>query len=111
MRKRSGIDAALSTSRWGTGGRPTPRADWATKDSPMTEARARFVARLVVVDVDQLAEAPLRGQARHRALQVDARVPRADQQRPRLGGGQARAGGSVDQQGPHLPPQGGAGGG
>src|SRR5437667_277829 len=26
MRKRSGIELALSTSRWGTGGRPTPRA-------------------------------------------------------------------------------------
>src|SRR3954469_23631648 len=33
IRKRSGIDLALSTSAWGIGGRPTPRADCATKDS------------------------------------------------------------------------------
>ena len=29
--KRSGIEVASSTTRWGTGGRPMPRADWATR--------------------------------------------------------------------------------
>ena len=33
---------ALSTSRWGTGGLPIPRADWATNDSAITDARARL---------------------------------------------------------------------
>src|SRR5919197_1377377 len=40
IRKRSGIDSALSISRWGTGGLPT-RADWATNESAITETRAR----------------------------------------------------------------------
>src|SRR2546425_8619343 len=33
MRKRSGIERALSISVWETGGCPLPRADWATKES------------------------------------------------------------------------------
>ena len=41
IRKRSGIELALSTSRCGTGGWPTPRADCATNESAITEARAR----------------------------------------------------------------------
>ena len=40
--KRSGIDFALSTSRWDTGGLPIPRADWATNESAITDARARL---------------------------------------------------------------------
>jgi hypothetical protein len=40
-RKRSGIVRARSTSRCGTGGRPVPRADCATNDSAITDARAR----------------------------------------------------------------------
>ena len=36
------MEVALSISRWDTGGRPIPRADWATKDSAITEARARL---------------------------------------------------------------------
>ena len=35
------IDRALSISRCGIGGRPLPRADWATNESAMTDARAR----------------------------------------------------------------------
>ena len=38
---RSTMLRPSSTCSWGTGGRPGPRADWATKDSAMTEARAR----------------------------------------------------------------------
>ena len=41
IRNRSGIELALSISRCGTGGTPTPRADWATKESAITDARAR----------------------------------------------------------------------
>ena len=41
MRKRSAIEVALSISVWGTGGRPMPRADWATKESAITQTRAR----------------------------------------------------------------------
>jgi hypothetical protein len=39
--KRSTIVVALSTSRWDTIGLPSPRADWATKASAMTDTRAR----------------------------------------------------------------------
>ena len=42
IRKRSGIVRPLSTSPWDTGGCPAPRADWATKDSAITDARARL---------------------------------------------------------------------
>ena len=42
MRKRSGIVRPRSTSSCGTGGWPTPRADWATNDSAITDARARL---------------------------------------------------------------------
>ncbi len=35
------IEVALSTSAWGIGGRPTPRADCATNDSAITDTRAR----------------------------------------------------------------------
>ena len=42
IRNRSGIELALSTSRWDTGGLPIPRADWATNDSAITDARARL---------------------------------------------------------------------
>ena len=41
MRKRSAVVLPRSTSVCGTGGRPTPRADCATKLSAMTDARAR----------------------------------------------------------------------
>ena len=40
---RSGMDLALSTSDCGTGGRPGPRADWATNERAITDARARSV--------------------------------------------------------------------
>ena len=39
--KRSTIVFALSTSDCGTIGSPRPRADWATYDSAITDARAR----------------------------------------------------------------------
>lgn len=38
---RSTIVCALSISFCGTAGRPRPRADWATKESAVTETRAR----------------------------------------------------------------------
>ena len=41
MRKRSAVVVPRSTSVCGTGGRPTPRADCATKLSAITDARAR----------------------------------------------------------------------
>src|SRR5437764_8128939 len=42
IRNRSAIRLALSTSRCGTGGFPIPRADCATNDSAITDARARL---------------------------------------------------------------------
>ncbi len=60
------------------------------------------VARLLVGDVDQLAEAPLRREHRERRLHVDAVVARAHRQRVRFGGRQARLEAAVDQQAPDL---------
>ena len=40
-----------------------PRADWATNDSAAAEAAREVVARLLVADVDQLAESPSRRRA------------------------------------------------
>src|SRR4029078_10970447 len=37
IRKRSGIEVALSTSAWGIGGLPTPRADSRTNHTARTE--------------------------------------------------------------------------
>src|ERR1039458_5900966 len=42
MRKRSGIVLPSSISDWGTGGWPASRADWATNERAITEARARL---------------------------------------------------------------------
>ena len=39
----------------GTGGRPMPRADWATNESAITDDAGEVVARLVVGDVEELA--------------------------------------------------------
>src|SRR5262249_25878672 len=60
------------------------------------------VARGGVVDVEQLLETPLRGQARERRLDVDAWVARADQKRPRLRRRQARLQMTVDEEPPNL---------
>src|SRR5207245_6902707 len=42
IRKRSGIVAPVSTSAWDTGGCPASRADCATNESAITDARARL---------------------------------------------------------------------
>jgi hypothetical protein len=59
-------------------------------------------ARLLVGDVDQLAEAPGRRQHRKRRLHVDARVARVNRQRPGLGRRQAGVEAAVDEQAPDL---------
>ena len=60
------------------------------------------VARLLVGDVDQLAEAPLGREHRERGLHVDAGVARAHGERVRLGGGRPGLKRAVDEQAPHL---------
>ena len=60
------------------------------------------VAGLLVGDVDQLPEAPLRREHRQRRLHVDAVVARAHGQRVRFGGRQAGLEAAVDEQAPHL---------
>ena len=60
------------------------------------------VAGLLVGDVDQLAEAPLRREHRERRLHVDAVVARAHGQRVRFGRRQAGLEAAVHQQAPHL---------
>jgi hypothetical protein len=62
------------------------------------DRRAReVVARLLVVDVDELPEAPLRCEHGQCALHVDARIARADGQRVRHRGGQAGFEAPVDE--------------
>ena len=85
---RSTIVLPLSTSRCGIIGRPWPRADWATNDRAVTEARGEVVARLLGVDVEQWSEAPQRGERRQGRLDVDAHVAGVD------GEGKGSAGGS-----------------
>src|SRR3954454_22121193 len=63
MRKRSGIELALSTSVCATGGWPVPRADWATNDSAMTEARARL-SRAVSSSMSRTSLKPHSGASR-----------------------------------------------
>ena len=60
------------------------------------------VAGLLVGDVDQLTEAPLRGEHRQRRLHVDAGIARAHAQRVRLGRRQTRLQRAVDEQAPDL---------
>ena len=67
------------------------------------DRRAREVlARLLVGDVDELLEAPLRGQRRQGALHVDARVARADRSGCGIAGGRPGSKVAVDQQAPDL---------
>ena len=68
----------------------------------MTEARARFVAGLVVVDVEQRLEPPHRGELREGRLHVDPDVAGVHRQRERLGRRQARVELVVDEQPPDL---------
>ena len=60
------------------------------------------VAGLLVGDVDQLPEAPLRREHRQRRLHVDAMVAGAHGQGVRFGGGQAGLEAAVDEQAPDL---------
>ncbi len=102
IRKRSGIERALSTSLCGTGGRPVPRADCATNESAMTEARARL-SRASASSMSISARKPHSGaEHRERGLDVDARVAGAHRERVRLGGRQARLERPVDEQAPDL---------
>ena len=60
------------------------------------------VARLLVGDVDQLLQAPLRGERGDRRLHVDARVTGADRQRVLLGRAEPGREAAVDEQAPDL---------
>ena len=90
----------FSISDSGTAG-CLPRAAWATIVSVADEP-CEVVARLLVVDVDELLQAPLRPERRERSLQVGgnraARILEVD----RLGGRQRRVDVLVDEQAPHV---------
>ncbi len=101
--KRSTIVRPLSTSRCGTIGTSSPRADCATNDSAMTEARARSSRACSGVDVEQRAEAPDRGELGQRALHVDPHVAGVHRQRERLRGRQTGVELVVDQEPPDVP--------
>ena len=81
---------------------PGPRADWATNESAITDARARSVRACSSDDVDQLLEPPFGRQLAERGLHVHARVAGADRERVRLGGRQAGQERAVHQQSPDL---------
>ncbi len=92
----------MSISRWGTGGRPAPRADCATNESAITDARARS-SRACASSMSISARKPHSGaQHRERRLDVDARVAGADRQRVRLGRRQPGRERAVDEQPPDL---------
>ena len=101
-RKRSAIDRASSIADCGTGGALAPRADCATNDSVAAEMPGEVLAGLLVVDVDQLAEAPVGGEHRERSLDVDAHHAAANRQRVGWRRRQARLEGAVHQQAPDL---------
>ena len=97
-----GSTCALSTSRCGTGGRPMPRADWATKESAITDTRARS-SRACSSSMSISAWSPHSGaEHRQRGLEVRARVAGAHRQRVRLGGRHAGLEAAVHQQAPDL---------
>ena len=79
-----------------------PRAACATIESAAAESRAEVVARLRGVDVDELAEPPLRAERRQAGLQVGrdraARILQLD----RLGGGMRELDVLVDEQAPDV---------
>src|SRR3954470_19863814 len=62
----------------------------------------QVVARLLIADVDELPEAPLRRQRRQGALHIDARIARADGERVRNRRRQPRLEAPVDEQAPDL---------
>ena len=97
-----GSSVALSTSRWGTGGWPIPRADCATNDSAITDARARL-SRASSSEMSISWPKPHCGaEHRQRRLDVDPGVAGADAQRVGLGRRQARLQLAVDEQAPDL---------
>ena len=99
---RSVMVAAPSMCFCGTIARPKPRADWATNDSAITEARARSSRTCSVVDVEQLLQAPERGEHGEGALHIDADVAGMHRDGERLGGRQARVERPIDEQAPHV---------
>ena len=83
-------------------GGPEPRADCATKESAITDARASW-SRATSSEMSISGSKPHSGaEHRQRRLHVDARVAGADGERVRLGGRQARLEPAVDEQAPHL---------
>ena len=70
---RSVIVAASSTRRCGTMGSPTPRAAWATKDSAITEARARS-SRACSSLMSRSCRSPQAGASMARALCTSTRM-------------------------------------
>ena len=70
---RSVIVAAWSTRRCGTIGSPTPRAAWATKDSAITEARARS-SRACSSLMSSSCRSPQAGASMARALCTSTRM-------------------------------------
>ena len=93
---------ALSIRSCGTIGRPRPRADWATKDSAITEARARSSRACSSSMSSSWPQAPGRGEHGQRALHVDPDVAGVHRDRERLGRRQAGVELVVDQQAPDV---------
>ena len=92
----------MSISRWDTGGLPIPRADWATNESAITDARARL-SRASSSEMSISCPNPHCGREHgQRRLHVDAGIARAHAQRVRLGRRQAGQQLAVDQQAPDL---------
>ena len=102
IRKRSGIELALSTSRCGHRRAADAARGLGDERERHHGGAGEVVARLLVGDVDQRLEAPLRPQQRQRGLDVDARVARADRERVRRGRRQAGLERAVDEQAPDL---------
>ncbi len=102
IRKRSGIEVAWSTSRCGTGGSPDAARRLGHEGQRHHRDAGEVVARLLVGDVDDLAEAPLGGQHGQGGLEVGARVTGAHGQGVRLGRREPRVVGPVHQQAPDL---------
>ena len=100
---RSVMVLASSTRLCGTIGRPRPRADWATNDSAITEARARSSRACSSLMSSSWCMPQAGRQHGQRALHVDPDVAGVHRDRVRLGGRQAGRELVVDQQAPHVP--------
>ena len=102
IRKRSGIERALSISRLRHRRHAGPARGLGDERERHHRRAREILARLVVGDVEQLLHPPLGPEHRQRGLEVDARVAGADRERMRLGRREAGLVAAVDQEPPDL---------